>query len=69
MLPTRQVIAVKRISHSEYGHNAFKLEIHLLSELQHPNLTKLLGYTIQREEIILAYEFKAETSLHAVLFG
>lgn len=69
VLPTKQVIAVKRISHSEYGHNEFKLEIYLLSELQHPNLTKLLGYTIQREEMILAYEFKDETSLHAVLFG
>ncbi|XP_073286971.1 putative receptor-like protein kinase At5g39000 [Primulina huaijiensis] len=69
VLPSRQVIAVKRSSLSEYGHNEFKLEIYLLSELQHPNLTKLLGYTIHGEETILAYEFKAETSLHAVLFG
>ncbi|KZV34040.1 receptor-like protein kinase FERONIA-like [Dorcoceras hygrometricum] len=69
VLPTRQIIAVKRSSISEYGHNEFKLEIYLLSELQHPNLTKLIGYTIHGEEMILAYEFKAETCLHAVLFG
>ncbi|XP_073125582.1 putative receptor-like protein kinase At5g39000 isoform X2 [Henckelia pumila] len=67
VLPT-QVIAVKRSSLSEYGHNEFKLEIYLLSKLQHPNLTKLLGYNIHGEEMILAYEFKAETSLHAALF-
>ncbi|GFP79780.1 putative receptor-like protein kinase at5g39000 [Phtheirospermum japonicum] len=64
VLPTGQVIAVKRLSSSSrQGLKEFKNEILLLPNLQHRNIIKLLGYSIHREEKLIVYEFMENTSL------
>ena len=43
-------------------------EVLLLGRLQHPNLVRLLGYSTDRDEAILVYEFLEGGSLDTWLF-
>ena len=47
----------------------FENEVKLIAKLQHLNLTKLLGYCINRTEKFLVYEFRSSSSLLKVIFG
>ncbi|KAL6526322.1 hypothetical protein OROMI_029962 [Orobanche minor] len=70
MLPTGQLVAVKRLSASfTQGLNEFKNEIHYLLNLQHRNIIKLLGYCIHRDEKLIVYEFMENASLYAFVGG
>jgi hypothetical protein len=62
-------IAVKRLSKcSKQGLEEFKTEIQLISKLQHRNLVKLLGYSVQDEERMLVYEYMPNKSLDTFIF-
>ncbi|KAL9158574.1 hypothetical protein ABFS82_08G077800 [Erythranthe guttata] len=69
--PSGQLVAVKRLSTSSRPKslNIFKNEILLLPKLQHPNIIKLLGYCIHKEEKLLVYEFMTNSSLDSFIFG
>ncbi|KAH7840769.1 hypothetical protein Vadar_021351 [Vaccinium darrowii] len=63
------VIAVKQLSSkSKQGNREFVNEIGMISGLQHPNLVRLYGCCIERNQLLLVYEYMENNSLARALF-
>ncbi|XP_024171154.1 probable leucine-rich repeat receptor-like serine/threonine-protein kinase At3g14840 isoform X5 [Rosa chinensis] len=63
-------IAVKQLSSkSKQGNREFVNEIGMISGLQHPNLVRLYGCCIERNQLFLVYEYMENNSLAHSLFG
>ncbi|KAH7651410.1 Non-specific serine/threonine protein kinase protein [Dioscorea alata] len=70
VLPDGSQIAVKKLSSkSSQGNREFINEIGIISALQHPNLVKLCGCSVEGKQLLLIYEFMENNSLANVLFG
>ncbi|XP_026453777.1 L-type lectin-domain containing receptor kinase IX.1-like [Papaver somniferum] len=62
-------IAVKRISKgSQQGRREYQSEVRIISKLRHRNLVQLIGWSHQRNELLLVYEFMPNRSLDKHLF-
>ncbi|CDY35288.1 BnaC03g59350D [Brassica napus] len=64
------IIAVKQLSSKScQGNREFVNEIGLISGLNHPNLVKLYGCCVEKNHLMLVYEYMENNSLALVLSG
>lgn len=69
-LPDGKAVAVKRLFFStRQWVDEFFNEVNLISGIQHKNLVKLLGCSIEGPESLLVYEFVPNKSLEQYLFS
>ncbi|CAF2251465.1 unnamed protein product [Brassica napus] len=64
------IIAVKQLSSKScQGNREFVNEIGMISGLNHPNLVKLYGCCVEKDQLLLVYEYMENNSLALALSG
>ncbi|RDY11472.1 putative receptor-like protein kinase [Mucuna pruriens] len=69
VLKSDQVAAIKKLDASKQPDEEFLAQVSMVSRLKHDNFVQLLGYCIDGNSRILAYEFASNGSLHDILHG
>ncbi|CAN1193994.1 Probable L-type lectin-domain containing receptor kinase S.7 [Linum perenne] len=64
---TGTIAAVKRSKHSHEGKTEFLAELSIIAGLRHKNLVQLLGWCVEKGELLLVYEFMPHSSLDKFL--
>lgn len=70
-LKNGKIVAVKKlaIGQSQRGKAEFESEVKIISNVHHRNLVRLLGCCNKGPELLLVYEYMANSSLDRFLFG
>eukprot|EP00250_Pteridium_aquilinum_P025293 c30513_g1_i1 orf=3-737(-) len=72
VLRSGQVVAIKQMLGSgcrSQGEREFRVEVDILSRLNHPNLVRLIGYCADKCQRLLVYEFMNHGNLQERLHG
>ncbi|CAN6994148.1 unnamed protein product [Brassica rapa subsp. trilocularis] len=69
MLANEQPAAIKKLDSNKQPDNEFLAQVSMVSRLKHDNFVQLLGYCVDGNSRILAYEFAKNGSLHDILHG
>lgn len=70
---TPYIVKILRIKHIPFkaaeGEREFRVEVDILSRLDHPNLVNLIGYCADRKQRFLVYEYMHKGNLQDHLNG
>ncbi|KAG4913787.1 hypothetical protein AAZX31_19G206900 [Glycine max] len=69
VLKSGQAAAIKKLDASKQPDDEFLAQVSMVSRLKHDNFVQLLGYCIDGNSRVLAYEFASNGSLHDILHG
>ncbi|KAL7249103.1 hypothetical protein ACSBR1_011297 [Camellia fascicularis] len=68
LVSSATISAVKRSKHSHEGKTEFLAELTIIASLRHKNLVQLQGWCVEKDELLLVYEFMPNGSLDQVLY-
>ncbi|KAI3449340.1 hypothetical protein Pfo_006005 [Paulownia fortunei] len=69
VLKNGRAAAIKKLDASKQPDDEFLAQVSMVSRLKHENFVELLGYCVDGNQRILAYEFASNGSLHDILHG
>ncbi|KAI3505618.1 hypothetical protein L1887_27751 [Cichorium endivia] len=69
VLGSGQAAAIKKLDSSKKPDNEFLAQVSTISRLKHDNIVELLGYCIDGDLRVLAYEYASFGTLHDILHG
>ncbi|KAJ0113066.1 hypothetical protein Patl1_00797 [Pistacia atlantica] len=69
VLKSGQAAAIKKLDASKQPDEEFLAQVSMVSRLKHENFVQLLGYCVDGNSRVLAYEFASNGSLHDILHG
>ncbi|KAK9698648.1 hypothetical protein RND81_08G120500 [Saponaria officinalis] len=69
ILKSGRAAAIKKLDASKQPDDEFLAQVSMASRLKHENFVELLGYCVDGNSRVLAYEFASKGSIHDVLHG
>ncbi|KAL0459826.1 UNVERIFIED_CONTAM: Pto-interacting protein 1 [Sesamum latifolium] len=69
VLKNDRAAAIKKLDASKQPDDEFLAQVSMVSRLKHENFVELLGYCVDGNQRVLAYEFASNGSLHDILHG
>ncbi|KAF5203844.1 kinase domain, partial [Thalictrum thalictroides] len=69
LLKSGRAAAIKKLDASKQSDQEFTAQVSMVSRLKHENVVELVGYCIDGNLRVLAYEFATMGSLHDILHG